>query len=169
MKRNIAFLLALGAFALTTGFLTSCNKAIVHSKDKEFPPLSKTFSSTPKETFEAAQKVLEREGFKIARADDDAGLIQTNWISTKAASHYLELFGKKDYGTVGAYYRITVKMEEKENKSKVDVFTTTRSIITGRLHSAYSEERKFLSKMTDYLRKDDFEITNVGVDEKEGR
>lgn len=152
---------------LTLSFLFSaCNKPIVKSRDKEFDPLSKTFSNTPNEVFEAAQKVLEQAGFRIARADKDAGLIQTNWISTKATSHYLELFGKKDYGTVGAYYRMTVKLEEKENKSKVDVFTTARSIITGRLHSDYSEEKKFLSKMTDYLRRDDFEITNVGVDEK---
>lgn len=159
--KNI-FLLLLISFAFS-----ACNKPLVKSRDKEFAPLSKTFSHPSTETFEAAQKILEQAGFRIARADKDVGIIQTNWISTKATSHYLELFGKKDYGTVGAYYRMTVKFEEKENKSKIDVFTTTRSIISGRLHSDYSEEKKFLSKMTDYLRRDDFEITNVGVDEKE--
>lgn len=167
MKRKILYTLSLMSLVMTLTFLTACNKVIVHSKDKEFTPISKTFSSNPKETFTAAQKVLEHAGFKIVRADEDAGLIQTNWISTKATSHYLELFGKKDYGTVGAYYRMTVKLEEKTGKSQVDVFTTARAIITGRLHSDYSEEKKFLSKMADYLRKDDFEITNVGVDEKD--
>ncbi len=151
---------------LITFAVAACNKPIVKSRDKEFAPLTKTFSNTSDETFTAAQKILEQAGFRIARADKDVGIIQTNWISTKATSHYLELFGKKDYGTVGAYYRMTVKLEEKDNKSKVDVFTTARAIISGRLHSDYSEEKKFLSKMTDYLRRDDFEITNVGVDEK---
>ena len=161
MKRWLLCLLICGST-----LVMSCNKVVVRARDKEFSPITKTFSTTPKEAFEAVQKVLEQTGYKIARADEDVGIVQTGWISTKAASHYLDLFDRKDYGTVGAYYRLTVKLSEKDNKEQVDVFSTARSVITGRLHSSYSEEEKFLSKMTDYLRRDDFEITNVGVDEK---
>ena len=162
MKKRL--LLGFALLAILSSF-AGCNKAIVHSRDKQMEPVSRLYNNPPKDAFKAAREVLFKMGYKLQYEDKDKGLIQTGWLSTKPNSHYVDLFDHADYGTVGAYYRLEVQIHEEKGKSLVEVSAPIRGIITGRVKSSFREEKKVLSKLADQLRKEDFEITNVGVQE----
>ncbi len=155
----IAFLIA------TVPFFTGCNKVLLHGRDKGMEPVTKVFKYGADETYKAARSALARLGYKIEKEDQDKGTIRSGWRPTKASSHYVDLFDRKDYGTVGAYYHIELSIRDVSGKSEVEISAPVRSLITGRMRSDHSEERKIFSKMGDLLRKDDFDMTNLGVDE----
>lgn len=163
MKKNKNYFLGMILVGLLS--FTACNKVILHSRDKDFDPAVKTFSAPPEDAFNAAKEALLSRGYKISREDKSDNTLKTAWLSTKADSHYLDLFDRKDYGTVGAYFRIVVHVTDKNGKSEVEISAPIRSIVTGRVRTSYYEEKRIFAKMTDLLRKDDFEITNVGVEE----
>lgn len=145
------------------GSLTGCNRVLLHSKDKDMDPLTQVFSIGTDDALKTAKEALTVLGYKIER--EESSSLKTRWESTKASSHYVDLFGHKDYGTVGAYYRLVVQVANKDGKAEVSVSAPIRSVITRRVYSANREEKKVLKKMADLIRKDDFEITNVGLSE----
>ena len=144
--------------------LTACNRPLLHSKDREMEPLTKVFPTSAPNALKVGREALVRLGYKIETEDESEGLLKTGWRSTKASSHYVDLFDRRDYGTVGAYYQIKLRVLEKEGKAEVKVSAPVRSVV-GRLKSSHAEEQKILQKMTDLLRPEDFEMTNVGVPE----
>ncbi len=147
--------------------LTSCTKVLVRGKDKDMEPVSRLYYTSPDLATKAGREALIRLGYRIDNEDASTKTLTTNWQSTKAASHYIDLFDRRDYGTVGAYYRLKLQVIERVNgQTEVAVSAPVRSIITGRLYSSNREEKKVLKKIQDLLRTDDFEITNVGVEEK---
>lgn len=160
MKTLMLFLLALALLPLS-----GCNKAILYGRDKEMEPVAKAFSISTSDAFKMAKESLASLGYRIEKEDESQGTIRTSWLPTKASSHYVDLFDRRDYGTVGAYYRILVHVSENNGKTQVEVSAPTRSIIVGRLMTAHREENKVLKKMTELLRREDFEMTNVGVSE----
>lgn len=143
--------------------LLGCNKAVVHGKVRPIAPIAQTYSSSTTETFAAAKKALTLLGYEIKEEDATEGLLRTDWRSTKSSSHYTELFDQKDYGTVGAYYRLEVKVGEQDGKGKVWVSAPVKSLV-GHQKSTTTEEKKVLQKIGDLLRSPDFEMTNLGVD-----
>ncbi len=149
---------------LTLLGVSGCNKKLIYSKDREMEPLSKTFATSPDDAFETAREALTRLGYKIDHEDKSEKVLTTGWQSTKATSHYVDLFDRKDYGTVGAYYRLRVKVEERGGKAAVEVSAPVRSIV-GRIKTNYREEKKLFRKMADLLRREDFEMSNVGVED----
>lgn len=155
--------LILGLVAIS--FLGACNKAILYSRDKAMPPVSQTFKTSTPDAFKAVREVVKNMGYKIEREDEKQGSLITGWLSTKTDSHYIDLFDKRDYGTIGAYYRLEVRVTDQEGKALVEIAAPTRSVISGRLKSSHIEEEKVLAKVTDLLRREDFEMTNVGVTE----
>ncbi len=156
-------LLVLVCFLVVTTSLAGCNRVLLHSKDKELEAVSQTFSVGTEEALKAAKEAAISLGYTMER-EESAGF-KTKWQSTRASSHYLDLFGRKDYGTVGAYYQLVVQVADKDGKAEVSVSAPIRGVITRRLYSSNREEKKVLKKMTNLLRKDDFEITNVGTSE----
>ncbi|MBI2082830.1 MAG: hypothetical protein HYT76_04595 [Deltaproteobacteria bacterium] len=141
-----------------------CNKVVVHGKDRPNPSVSRTYSASLDETFSASQKTLATLGYEISEANPSGGTIRTRWISTKATSHYTDVFGEKDYGVVGTYYRLEIALEEKGEKTSVAVSAPVRSLVH-KQKSTYREEKKFLKKLADFLRKDQFDLTNIGASE----
>ncbi len=146
-------------------FASSCTKVLVHSKDKDYEPVTQLFNTSVDLAHKAGAEALTRLGYKIEREDTEPNRILTKWQSTKATSHYIDLFDHRDYGTVSAYYRIKLNIEERGGRALVSVSAPTRAIVYQRMRTSYREEKKVLRKMTDLLRKEDFEITNVGVEE----
>lgn len=145
----------------------SCTKVLVHGRDKDLDPVTKLYSTSPEVAFKVGKEALIRLGYKIENEDEKTGTLVTNWNSTKATSHYVDLFDRRDYGTVSAYYRLKLQVTESvAGKTQVAVSAPVRSIITGRLKSSNREEKKVLRKMKDLLRTDDFSITNVGVEDR---
>lgn len=151
-------------FSLILMTLTACNKAILYSRDREMEPVSRAFSTSIPEAFKASKEVLLSLGYKIESEDESAGNLKTGWQSTKAGSHYVDLFDRRDYGTVGAYYQIQIRVTDQSGKAQVEVAAPVRSIV-GRIKSSHSEEGRILRKIADLLRREDFEMTNVGVQE----
>jgi len=165
MKRAVSIvkLVLILAVALPS---ISCYKVLIHSKDKEQEPVTELFDTSIEEALKVGHEALIRLGYKIEREDKDASTLYTGWQSSKPTSHYVDLFDHRDYGTVGAYYRIKLTAEERAGKTQVAVSAPTRAVISGRLKTSFREEKKVLKKMRDLIRTDDFEITNVGVEEK---
>jgi hypothetical protein len=159
MKKSFLFLLT----AVT--LLGGCAKPVLHSRDKDFPPATRTFDASPDAAFKAGKTVLQNLGYKISFEKESLGTITTGWRSTKAASHYISIFDREDYSTVGAYYRIEMKIMSENGKAEVEVSAPVRNIIVHRMETSYREEKKILGLMADQLRSDDFEVTNVGASE----
>ena len=144
----------------------SCYKVLVHAKDKEQEAVTELYGSSVPETLKVGREALSRLGYRIEREDSAENTLYTGWQSAKPTSHYVDLFDHRDYGTVGAYYRIKLTAEERAGKTQVSVSAPTRAIISGRLKTSFQEEKRVLKKIRDLLRTDDFDITNVGVEEK---
>lgn len=159
--RSVSFLIFLTAVLSS---LAGCNKAVLHSKDREMEPIVRVFRPAKPDTYKAAKESLIALGYKIQEEDESQGRLKTGWRSTRASSHYVDLFDRKDYGTVGAYYQIVLSIKEVDGKSEVEVSAPVRSVV-GRIKSSHSEEEKVLDRMADLLRREDFEMTNVGVTE----
>lgn len=149
-------------FLAVAASLSGCNRALVTAKEREMKPVSRTYDAGRSEAYRAAREAVIRLGYKIQKEDDQEGLIRTSWLSTKAGSHYVDLFDRKDYGTIGAYYRLTVNVRETDGRSEISIAAPVRSLVA-RVKSSASEENKVLRKIADLLRKDDFELTNVGA------
>lgn len=163
MKKAALILVGLISIAVTA----SCTKVLVHGRDKDMDPVTKLYGTSTEVAYKVGKEALIRLGYKIENEDEKTGTILTNWNSTKATSHYIDLFDRRDYGTVGAYYRLKLEVTESVGgKTQVAVSTPVRSLITGRLRTSNREEKRVLKKITDLLRTDDFSMTNVGVEEK---
>jgi hypothetical protein len=157
----------IGIAALSLAVSASCTKVLVHGRDKDMDPVTQLYSTSPEVAYKTGKEALIRLGYKIENEDDKTGTLITNWNSTKATSHYVDLFDRKDYGTVGAYYRLKLQVTESTaGKTQVAVSAPVRSLITGRMRTSNREEKKVLKKIRDLLRSDDFEMTNVGVEDK---
>lgn len=148
---------------LLTLLIGGCNRAIVHGRERPIEPLSRSYPQPVDQTFQAAKQALTQLGYEIRQEDKGEGLIRSSWVSTKATSHYTDLFDQKDYGTVGTYYRVELKVTAHNGKSQVTVGLPVKSLVPHQ-KSTYREERRVLRKIADLLRKDDFEMTNLGVD-----
>jgi hypothetical protein len=163
MKKLV--LVMTGILALSS--LMACTKVLVHGRDKDLDPATQLYSTSPEVAYKVGKEALIRLGYKIENEDEKTGTLVTNWNSTKATSHYIDLFDHKDYGTVSAYYRLKMQITESvAGRTQVAVSAPVRSIITGRLKSSYREEKRVLKKIQDLLRTDEFSITNVGVEDK---
>lgn len=144
--------------------LTGCTKPLIYGKDRPVEPILQTFAASPVETYRAAKEALKNRGYKIAYDSEEKLLLRTGWRSTTVDSHYVDLFGRKDYGTVGAYYQIIVQVGEREGKSEATVTAQPRSIVP-KLKTSGRVEKKILAEMADLLRSDDIQVTNVGLQE----
>ncbi len=157
-------LLVFLGLALALGGGSACQRKILYSKDREMKSVSRLFNTSADEAFRAGREAVTRLGYRVERENIPQKTLQTGWISTKANSHYVDLFDHQDYGTVGAYYRLELRVEESEGKALVEVSAPVRSIV-GRMKSSQREEKKVLQKIADLVRREDFELSNVGAEE----
>ena len=148
---------------LALALLPACNKAVVHGRERPAEPVTQRYDRPVPEIFAAAKTALSQLGYEIRDSDESRGLIRTGWTATRAGSHYTEIFDRKDYGTTGAYYRLDLTVEEREGKTEVSVAAPVKSLVPHQV-SSRREERKVLSKIADLLRREDFEMTNVGTE-----
>lgn len=153
------------SFVLIALSLGACTKVMVYGKDRPVDPVVRHYAATPQDVYAAAKSVLTEMGYKIGFDSDKRYRLRTGWQPTTADSHYVELFGRKDYGTVGAYYRIHLYVEESDGASDVSIMSTPRSTVPN-VKSSGRVEKKILDLIANQLRPDDIEITNVGLQEK---
>ena len=163
MKKTHSIILGILIVCLIS--LTGCTKELVYGKDQESPAVSKKFRQGVQEIFEASKTTLKDMGYKIDFEDDERGYIKTGWLSTKADSHYLELFDRQDYGTFAAYYQLEIRVKPSDAETEVTVSAPARCIVR-HIKSSHRAEKKFFSKLKDYLRASDLHMSNVGVKDK---
>ncbi len=160
MKKAVLASLVLGVL------FTSCTRPLVTGRDYKMEPLSQTFNAAKVAVVEAAEMALTSLDYKVEYVNADDGALRTGWRPTTIDSHYLELFGRQDYGANGAYYHMTIRIESvAPSVSKVIVATPIRSIVA-KMKTSHRLEKKFLAKLGDMLRPADIDVTNIGVMEK---
>lgn len=160
LTSKITLLLVLGLMAVN---LSSCGKPRLFGKDQEVKPVIKTFPVDTKASLAAVKESLNYNGYAIQSSDDATGTLETHWQPSTSDSHYVEFFNRRDMGTVGAYYKLVIKVTPKgQNDSQVEVSNVSKSIVTN-LKSTEMEEDKILTKVGDFTRKSNIEVTNVGL------
>lgn len=155
------YMLALGIFVLSG--LAHCGKPRLFGKEMEIRPILKTFSVEPKLVLKSAKEALALQGYNLAREDLAHGVLETHWQSTTSDSHYVNFFNRQDRGTVGAYHKLIIKITpEGKKSSRVEIYSLAKSIISNVISTGIEEE-KVLKKIDDFTRKQDIQVTNVGI------
>lgn len=144
---------------------TSCSKPMVQGRDREMEPLTRTYSAPEEDVFEATEQALKDLKYKVEYANKYDGVLRTGWKPTTIDSHYVALFGRKDYGTTGSYYHLAVRMKQEDGKTLVEVQAPVRGIVA-KMKTSHRVESDLLDEIADNLRPADVNITNIGVVEK---
>ncbi len=159
-KSKVTLMIVLGLCAAN---LASCGKPRLFGKDQSVKPVSHTYAVDTKASLAAVKESLNYNGYAIQSFDDAAGTIETHWQPSTSDSHYVDFFNRRDMGTVGAYYKLVIKISPKgQSDSQVEVSNVSKSIVTN-LKSTGMEEEKILTKVGDFTRKSNIEVTNVGL------
>lgn len=148
---------------LLTGLaISGCSKPSLYGSTMENPPLIQYFNVPPQEAFRAAKESLLFRGYSIKQENPEDLSLETYWQATTADSHFVEVFRRKDYGTVGAYYRLYVKVTPRHSGSAVSITNVAKSFISN-VKSSQREETEVMEKIADFTRKRDIQVTNIGL------
>lgn len=151
---------ALTAFLLAGA---ACSKPALYGTLQESKPIVKYYQVSPEEAFRASKEALLFLGYSMKQEDQAQGLLETYWQPSTADSHYVRVFGQKDFGTTGAYYRIVIKITPRgSGGSEVSMTNAAKSYISN-LQSSGEEEDKIFAKINDFTRKRDIQVTNIGL------
>ncbi len=143
-----------------------CTKKIVYSKNFNTQPRKSFYYADKTSVMENTRKLLENLNYSILGYETETGKIVTGWKPVESDSHYLNLFGRKDFGnTDGAYYQLVVDVLPDGPKMKVLVSTTVKTIV-GKLETNGIIERRVIEKLDNVMRSPQIEITNVGMEKK---
>lgn len=144
----------------------ACTKVVVYGSDNVTDAVSRRYTASKTELFAQCIRALDQMGYNLDEIREEQGQIVTGWRATTSNSHYLKLFGHKDFSaSAGTYYQLMVRVEENGPHASVDVNTRVKSI-SGKLSSFQSVEKSFLAKLSDFMRSPQIEITNVGQKDK---
>lgn len=140
----------------------ACTKVVVYGTDNITKSMNNRYLASKSGLFHQCIRALDQMGYNLNEVDEDRGTIVTGWRPTASSSHYLLLFDHKDFSAnAGSYYQIILKIEDQGPYAGVDVSTRVRSV-SGKLSSHHLLEKKFLAKLSDFMRSPQIEITNVG-------
>lgn len=155
---RLFFLLLFGSMAL------SCAKTYSVAQPKMPKIYQKSFSATPNDIYYALRWVFRSFGYPIAEEDLQNGVIKSRYVPVKATSHYVKIFGRKDYGVTGAYHQLEARLVPKGGGVIVQVGSRFQGIVAS-LKSTGREENLVLDKVSDYLRSPSAQVTNQGLKE----
>jgi hypothetical protein len=140
-----------------------CTKVVAYGTDSYTPSVNKSYYSNLQTVLDQSDAVLKNMGFAVNSTDESRNRITTGWRPVSSDSHYLTLFGRKDYSAAsGSYYQLVIDIADSTPQIRVSVSTAVKSM-SGRLTSSQVIENTFLSKLDDQLRSPQIEMTNVGV------
>lgn len=148
--------------SLTLVAASACNKPKLYGTIQEAKEVVKNYQVPPEDAFRAAKEALAFRGYSFKTVDETNKTIETYWQPSTSDSHYVEVFGRKDYGTVGAYYRLVVKVTPRANGSSVSITNVAKSFISN-LKSTERVEEEVFEKISDFTRKRDINVTNIGL------
>ncbi len=139
-----------------------CSKPALYGTTMENQPVVKYLNVPPQEAFRAAKEALLFRGYSIKQEDTANLTLETYWQPTTADSHYVEVFRRKDFGTVGAYFRLYVKVKPRHSGSSVSITNVAKSFISN-VKTSEREETEVMDKIADFTRQRDIQVTNIGL------
>lgn len=143
---------------------SACSKPMIKadiSQPNRF--YKKTFNSDKSDIYDAIKFALKANGFSVMSENKSSGYVESSWVPVRSGSHYIRVFGRDDYGVTGAFQQIIANVSDNGGSASVSVGTRTKSLVAY-LKSSGVEERKILDQISNYLRKHEPEITNIGVE-----
>lgn len=156
-------ILALSMIAIAAFAHVACSKPMASaSVVRDVPHLDRSYAAEPNDIYYAIRASLARFGYPVAKEDLSSGIIVTGWVPTTADSHFVDLFGRPDYGVTNSYYQFEIKIERQGGRSSVDIATRAKSLVA-HLKSSGIKEKALLDDIGNFLRKDEPEITNLGI------
>ena len=159
MKRCLAAVCSLGVVV----WFCSCAKPMAIATAKPQKAVSQTFANEPNEVYAAVRWALQTNGYPIETDDKQAGSLVSRWVATKIDSHYVKVFGRKDYGVTGAYHRLEANLIPEEGGTRLEMISDVQSVVST-IYSSGKEEKMILEKAADYLRDPSVAVTNLGLE-----
>lgn len=150
--------------ALTAGILGGCTKVFRTAEPTAPQIFKKRYEATPNDLYYALRWALKTYGYPIAEEDLQNGIIKSRYVPVKAASHYIAVFGRQDYGASGAYHQLEVRLLPAGAQTEVQIGSRIQGVVS-KLKSSGREEKMIFSKVGDYLRDPNIQVTNQGVRE----
>lgn len=146
-------------------WLPACGKPMAHAHVA--PPseyFSEDYAASANDTYYAVRWALKDAGYPVEKEDLAGGVITTKWLPVTAGSHYIEVFGRPDYGVTNSYHQLEVRISPEGGRTLVKVGSRAKTLVYN-LKSSGVEERKVLEYVGDYLRSSEPDITNLGINE----
>ena len=125
---------------------------------------SRDYATDPNDAYYAVRWALKENDLSVADEDLPAGVIKTSWVPVTSDSHYLALFGRRDYGVTGSYFQLEIHLVERGGRTQVKVGSRAKTLVNN-LKSSGEVEYAVLNDIGNYLRKSAPEITNLGVND----
>jgi len=144
---------------------SSCSKPLASAKVREgSPPLGASFAAVPNDIYYAAKWAMAEAGYPVAVENLQDGILESSWKPVTSDSHYIPLFERKDYGVTNSYHQLVVRIIPAGGRTDVEVSSSVKSLVAN-IKSSRIEERRVLTGIGDFLRKQEPALTNLGVDE----
>lgn len=149
---------------LISGLAASCAKplATAHAVDTNY--FSREYAAVPKDVYYAVRWALKERGISVAEEDLPGGIVKSSWMPVTSDSHYIAIFGRRDFGVTNSYYQVEVQLTDRSGRTLIKVGTKVKTLVNN-LHSSGEVEYAVLNDVGNYLRKSAPEITNLGVNE----
>lgn len=158
MKRN---LLIIAAVALA---MAACSKPMSTAHTDNISYFSRSYAAVPNDTYYAVRWALKENGMSVAEEDLPGGVVKTAWMPVTSDSHYIDVFGRRDYGVTNSYYQLEIHLTDQGGRTLVKVGSRAKTLVNN-FRSSGQVEYSVLGSIGDYLRKSSPEITNLGASE----
>lgn len=153
--------------AIVTGVLLtqSCAKPLAEGHLLATPPVTKVFAKDANSIYYAAKWAMGQMGYPEGSEDLAGGVVESKWVPTTASSHYIDTVGGKDYGAIGAYYKLVITIVPVDNgENRVEIATKVKSLVNG-VQSTGNKERELLAHVAHHTRSFEANVTNLGIED----
>ena len=162
--QGIRYLIILG-LACVTFVLAGCAKPMAEGTFMSTKPIAKTMNSDANSIYYGIKWAFDETGLPLGEQDLAGGVVESKWVPVGAATHFVNVFDRKDFGANGAYYKMIITIIPVEGGvSRVEAHTKVQSIIS-RIESYGSKERDVLAKIENHARNYNVVVTNLGVED----
>ncbi len=145
--------------------ISGCAHPAYEGREVTTETFSRQFTTDANQAYYGVRWALKTDGYAITEEDLQNGMVKTGWLATKVDSHYMNVFGRRDYGVNGGYYMLDVQLTPLDGgQTEVSVTSHVRSMMSN-LKSSGIEEKKILKRIADYLRSPNVKVTNIGIEE----
>lgn len=144
-------------------WMAACSKPMVGgniARDVHYE--SATYAAVPNDIYYAVRWALKENAYPIDKENLSEGMITTSWVPVTSDSHYIPVFGRRDYGVTNSYHQLQVQVTSEEGRTRVRIGSRVMGLVSN-IESTGMEEKKVLADIGNYLRTKDPDVTNLGL------